>query len=86
MRTSDPERLATALRQHDLTATPGDGGAVLAETTDLRAVGEIAHAAGLPVWELTAKAADLEELFLELTAGGNRNLGDGSMRGQDGAA
>ena len=37
----------------------------------------VALRAGLPVWELKAKQADLEELFFSLTEGTNRNLGDG---------
>ena len=33
-------------------------------------------AAGLPVWELRRREADLEALFFELTEGRNRNLGE----------
>ena len=78
VRTSDPERLALALRERDLVVTVSDG-QVLAETDDLRLVGEIAHATGLPVWELSNRAPDLEQLFFDLTSGGNRNLGDGAV-------
>ncbi len=43
------------------------------ETADLQRVGDTALAAGLPVWELRPQRADLEELFLSLTEGTNRN-------------
>jgi len=85
VRTPDPDRLAAALTERSIESGPDRGGALLALTDDLRAVGEAAYAAGLPVWELTSKAADLEALFLDLTAGGNRNLGDG-VTGQEGVA
>ena len=75
VRTSDPAALTRALAAASLTATPVDGGALSVETDDLRQVGEVALAAGLPVWELTARRADLEELFLALTEGTNRNEG-----------
>jgi len=78
VRTPDPQRLARVLRERGIATTAGSDGELLAATADLRAVGDAAHAAGLPVWELSAKAADLEELFFELTAGGNRNLGEGA--------
>ena len=89
VRTADPDRLATALGARNIASLPGDDGGLLAQTDDLHAVGEIAYAAGLPVWELTSKVADLEALFLDLTAGSNRNLGGGAVRvgtDQDGAA
>ena len=75
VRTSDPERLAGALRVADVRATPGADDTLVVDTTDLRLVGDVALHAGLPVWELRAKEADLEELFFALTDGGNRNLG-----------
>jgi ABC-2 type transport system ATP-binding protein len=77
VRTSDPDRLAGALLLADVTSEPGPDGALVAATTDLRLVGDVALRAGLPVWELKAKQADLEELFFSLTEGTNRNLGDG---------
>ena len=58
---------------------------MLADTHDLRHIGEVAHAAGLPIWELREKEADLEALFFQLTEGTNRNLGEptesGAIRG-----
>jgi ABC-2 type transport system ATP-binding protein len=73
VRTSDPARLADALAAAGLTSTPGVDAALLVETSDLRLVGDTALAAGLPVWELRPQRADLEELFLSLTEGTNRN-------------
>ena len=83
VRTADAPALTRALAEASLTATPadpstgspGDGGALDVQTDDLRRVGEVALAAGLPVWELRAQRADLEELFLALTEGTNRNEG-----------
>ncbi|MEO5852516.1 MAG: ATP-binding cassette domain-containing protein [Nocardioides sp.] len=89
VRTSDVDRLAAALGERGIDTVPDDHGGLLAQTDDLRAVGEVAYAAGLPVWELTSKAADLEAFFLDVTAGGNRNLGGtpgGRVTGQEGAA
>ena len=78
VRTSDADQLAGALRVADVMATPGTDGEVVAETTDMRLVGDVALRVGLPVWELRPRKHDLEELFFELTEGTNRNLGDGS--------
>jgi ABC-2 type transport system ATP-binding protein len=72
VRTSEPGALAEALQRAGLGTTPGSDGELVVETEDLRRVGETALAAGLPVWELRAQRADLEELFLSLTEG-NRN-------------
>ena len=73
VRTSDPTALAEALLRAGLSSTPGAEGELVVATTDLRAVGDAALAAGLPVWELRPQRADLEELFLSLTEGTNRN-------------
>ena len=78
VRTSEPDRLAGALRIADVTSSVQDDGSVLAETLDLRLVGDVALRAGLPVWELTARHSDLEELYFSLTEGTNRNLGAGA--------
>ncbi|MFW5472141.1 ABC transporter ATP-binding protein [Knoellia sp. CPCC 206450] len=79
VRTSDAEQLAGALRVADVTSTSGSDGELVAETTDMRLVGDVALRAGLPIWELRARKADLEALYFELTEGTNRNLGDGAM-------
>ena len=75
VRTSDSERLIGALRIADVTATAEDDH-VVADTDDLRLVGDVALRAGLPVWELRATRSDLEQLYFSLTEGTNRNLGD----------
>ena len=78
VRTSDPTALSTVLREAGLQLTPeepkGEGGLVVTGS-DLRRIGDLAYGAGLPVWELTERVSDLEELFFSLTEGTNRNLG-----------
>ena len=77
VRTSDTAALAGALRVADVTSTVGaEPDVLVADTTDLRLIGDVALRAGLPVYGLEPKRADLEELFFELTEGTNRNLGD----------
>ncbi len=72
VRTSEPAVLTEALQRAGLDTTAGSDGELVVETADLRRVGDTALAAGVPVWELRAQRADLEELFLSLTEG-NRN-------------
>jgi ABC-2 type transport system ATP-binding protein len=74
VRTSDPAGLARALGE--VSSEPGDDGTLFVHSTDLQAIGDAALAAGLPVWELRRREADLEALFFELTDGRNRNLGE----------
>ena len=76
VRTSDLDRLAGALRVADVTSTLAADGSLVADTTDLRLIGDVALRVGLPIWELSEKKADLEALFFELTEGTNRNLGE----------
>jgi hypothetical protein len=45
---------------------------LVALDTTSEQVGGIAVAAGIPIYELTAERLDLEEIFLELTSGGDR--------------
>ena len=66
-------RLAGALRVADVTSTPGNDGTLIADTTDLRLIGDVALRAGLPIYGLEPQKADLEALFFELTEGTNRN-------------
>jgi ABC-2 type transport system ATP-binding protein len=76
VRTSDPGALAGALRVADVTSSSGpEPDTLVADTTDLRLVGDVALRAGLPIYGLEPKRADLEELFFTLTEGTNRNLG-----------
>jgi ABC-2 type transport system ATP-binding protein len=83
VRTSDPERLAGALRIADVTSTVADDGHLVADTDDLRLVGDVALRAGLPIWELKEKRSDLEELYFRLTEGTNRNLGERPLTAPD---
>jgi ABC-2 type transport system ATP-binding protein len=76
VRTTDLDALAGALRVADVTSRVEDG-SLLAETHDLRLIGDVALRAGLPIYELRQATTDLEALFFELTEGTNRNLGDG---------
>src|SRR6478752_2234488 len=92
IRTSDRERLAGALRVADITSAPGEDDTLVADTTDLRLVGDVALRAGLPIYGLEPKRADLEALFFELTEGTNRNELPGgappeadAVTGQEGA-
>jgi ABC-2 type transport system ATP-binding protein len=78
VRSTDLDALAGALRVADVTSEVKDG-ALLAETHDLRLIGDVALKAGLPIYELRQTTTDLEALFFELTEGTNRNLGEGAF-------
>ncbi len=79
VRTSDATRLAGALRVSAVASSAGpEEGSLLAETDDLRLIGDVALRAGLPIWQLQTQSSDLEDLFFTLTEGQNRNLGDGA--------
>lgn len=86
VRTSDAEQLAGALRVADVMSTSGTDGELVVETSDKRLVGDVALRAGLPIWELRDRKADLEALFFELTEGTNRNLGAGAPHETDAIA
>jgi ABC-2 type transport system ATP-binding protein len=75
VRTSDVAALAGALRVSDVTSTEDGSGALVADTSDLRLIGDVALKAGLPLYELRGIQNDLEQLFFELTENTNRNLG-----------
>ena len=78
VRTSDPAALAGVLARAlgDVGSELVEDGVLFVDSTDLQAIGDAALAAGLPVWELRRREADLEALFFELTEGRNRNLGE----------
>jgi ABC-2 type transport system ATP-binding protein len=77
VKTTDLGALAGALRVADVTSQVEDG-SLLADTHDLRLIGDVALRAGLPIYELRPATTDLEALFFELTEGTNRNLGEGA--------
>jgi ABC-2 type transport system ATP-binding protein len=77
VRTSDPDRLADALRLRGLTVTP-KGRGLQVTTEDLAVVGDVAHANDVAIHELRGEQTHLEELFFHLTESQehrNRNLG-----------
>ncbi len=82
VRTSDPDRLAGALRGRGLRVEAVDGldrAALRVTTQDLQVVGDVAHANDVAIHELRGEQTHLEELFFNLTESGehrNRNLGD----------
>jgi ABC-2 type transport system ATP-binding protein len=67
VRSADPVRLAQALQDVQLTATPGEDGALTVAGQDLRRIGEIAFDHQIAVHELRAQEADLEAVFFQLT-------------------
>ncbi len=71
VRTRHPDQLANALTAAGVEVHHGDQ--ALRADADPERVGQVAHEAGIPLIELrTADGAGLEELFLELTAGTQR--------------
>ena len=77
VRTSDPERLADALRQRGLAVT-AKGRGLQVTTEDLAVVGDVAHANDVAIHELRGEQTHLEELFFAVTESAehrNRNLG-----------
>jgi ABC-2 type transport system ATP-binding protein len=68
VRSADPQRLTTALRDEELQVTTGTDHALLVQGASSERIGEIAFAAGVPVHELVNDAGLLEDVFLELTA------------------
>ncbi|MFC7876244.1 ABC transporter ATP-binding protein [Isoptericola sp. NPDC057391] len=85
VRAADADALAAALRAagHSATAT-GDG--ALATDADLGAAGRVAFDAGLPLTELRAADGGLEEMFLALTAGAQRDGAPASPAAPTGAS
>ena len=77
VRTPSGERLTEALRRAGLQVEALPEGRYAVSTDDLIQVGDAAFSAGVPVHELRAEQADLEDLFFQLTENTNRNLGDG---------
>ena len=69
VRTPQADALTTAIAGDGVTVTPREDGALLITGVDAPAVGKAALAAGVELHELTPERADLEGVFLELTAG-----------------
>jgi ABC-2 type transport system ATP-binding protein len=69
VRTPDPDRLAAALAAAGPGITPMPDGALLVTGMEPAAVGHAAFTAGVELHELVGERADLEQVFLQLTAG-----------------
>ena len=67
VRTTDPDALMAALRTVGVDGTLQHDGSVLADTSDLPFIGDIALAARVPIHELRQVSTDLESLFFSLT-------------------
>jgi ABC-2 type transport system ATP-binding protein len=70
VRTPQPDQLRAALHRAGLDVTVREDGALLVDSGDAPGVGELAHAADVPLHELTPITASLEEAFLALTSEG----------------
>ncbi len=68
VRSSDDVALEGVLTDAGVAVRRDDEGCLVAETTDLRLVGETASQAGLSVWELRANRTDLERIFFDVTS------------------
>jgi ABC-2 type transport system ATP-binding protein len=68
VRSGDPERLTTALRDEALQVTTSFDHALLVQGASSERIGEIACAARVPVHELVNDGGLLEDIFLELTS------------------
>ena len=69
VRTPQAEALTAALSERQATVTPLPDGALLVSGLDLATVGNAAFTHGVELHELAGERADLERVFLELTAG-----------------
>jgi ABC-2 type transport system ATP-binding protein len=67
--TPDAEKLTTALQAQQATVERGADGVLLISGVDAPTVGRAALDAGVELHELTTERPDLEQVFLELTAG-----------------
>jgi len=68
IRTPEPDRLQKALEQEQIEISATNEHALLAHGTSSERVGQIAFAAGVPLYELVAESSSLEDVFLQLTA------------------
>ena len=69
VRTPDPGRLTAALVAFNPVITPMPDGGLLVTGMATAAVGHAAFSAGVELHELAGERADLEQVFLQLTAG-----------------
>jgi ABC-2 type transport system ATP-binding protein len=69
VRSAQPAQLQQALTQANLQTTPSNDHVLLVHGATSDRVGDIAFAAGIPIYELFTEGSSLEEIFLELTTG-----------------
>jgi ABC-2 type transport system ATP-binding protein len=69
VRTPRPDQLTVALDALGATVVPQADGALLVSGADAAAVGHAAFTASVELHELTGERGDLEQVFLQLTAG-----------------
>jgi ABC-2 type transport system ATP-binding protein len=69
VRTPDPAKLTAALSAHHAAITPLPDGALVVTGVDSATIGHAAFTSGVELHELTGERADLEQVFLQLTAG-----------------
>ncbi|HET9518225.1 MAG TPA: ABC transporter ATP-binding protein, partial [Actinoplanes sp.] len=69
VRTPQTQGLTDALQRLSASVRPTADGALLVNGVDAPAVGRAALQAGVELHELVCERADLEQVFLELTAG-----------------
>jgi ABC-2 type transport system ATP-binding protein len=68
VRTPRAAELLAALEREGLQVRQEDDGALLVEDAEAARVGDLAHAAGVPLHELTPRSRSLEEAFFALTS------------------
>ena len=69
VRTPQPEALGAALASLNATVTPQADGSLLVNGADAAQVGHAAFTASVELHELSGRRGDLEQVFLQLTAG-----------------
>jgi len=69
VRTAQSAQLQQALTQANLQTTTSNDHVLLVHGATSDRVGDIAFAAGIPIYELFTEGSSLEEIFLELTTG-----------------
>ena len=69
VRTPQPAELTAALDALNATATPQPDGSLLVTGAEPAAIGHAAFTASVELHELTTERRDLENVFLQLTAG-----------------
>ena len=68
VRSAQPGRLASQLKEHGLTVQRVDTNELQVEDTTAEDVAELAHAAGIPLHHLSDVQQSLEQAFIELTS------------------